>query len=68
VRRDDVRNDPIIKFKQIVGLNEIAYGCALRQSGKVDLYWNYTLTNSPDGNLFHFLMIDVYREILRYRS
>ncbi|CDW78106.1 wd-40 repeat protein [Stylonychia lemnae] len=48
VKRNDVRDDPIIKFKHVIQKNEIQFGIALRQSGSVDLYWNFTLTNSPE--------------------
>lgn len=29
--------------------NEFQFGLALRNSGLVDIYWNFTLTQTPEG-------------------
>ena len=54
-----MREDPVVKFKQVIRVikkedgkeEDCSYAYAIRQSGLIDLYWNYTLTSSPEGNL-----------------
>lgn len=36
----DVRLDPIVKYKQIIKDSQFLFGVGLRDSGKVDFYWN----------------------------
>ena len=59
VTRSDVKGDPIVKFKQVIRVvkkedgkeEDYSYAYAFRESGLIDLYWNYNLTSSPEGNL-----------------
>jgi hypothetical protein len=43
--------DPIVKIRHVILLGEWQYGLALRKSGKVDIYWNFTRTYTTDGKL-----------------
>ena len=63
VTRSDVKDDPIVKFKQVIRIvkkedgkeEDCSYAYAFRESGLIDLYWNYNLTSSPEGKLNLFL-------------
>lgn len=48
VVKRDVKGDPIVKISQVIISNMFQFGLALRTSGKVDFYWNYTYTSTPD--------------------
>jgi len=40
--------DPIVKYRQIIKNSQFQFGIALRDSGKVDFYWNSTRVSSPE--------------------
>jgi len=51
VVKREVRGDPIQKIVQVIKENDFQFGLALRSSGKVDIYWNFTLNQTPDGKI-----------------
>ncbi|CDW75557.1 wd-40 repeat protein [Stylonychia lemnae] len=57
VVKRDLSGDPIQKITQIIKSDDFQYGLALRSSGKVDIYWNYTLTQTPDDSNFTSLFM-----------
>ncbi len=38
-----ISDDPIVKFRQVINKADYQYGIAMRQSGCVDLYYDYAL-------------------------
>lgn len=40
-RELEVKDDPIVKFRQVIDTIDIPHGIALRKSGHIDLYYNY---------------------------
>ena len=50
----ETRNDPIVKFAQVIDNEEFQYGIALRKSGLADFYWNCTLISSSEGKIVQF--------------
>ena len=47
----DVRIDKITKHSFIIDERNTFYGTVMRESGKIDLYWDLTLIDSPDGKI-----------------
>ena len=37
----EVKNDPIVKLKYVINEKDFLHAAALRESGHVDLYYNY---------------------------
>lgn len=56
--------DPIIKFKQMIQKNEFQFGAALRHSGAIDLYWNFTLVQTVTDEIYDDIYINFSEFVL----
>ena len=41
--RKNVKDDPVMKYRQVINKADFQYGIAIRKSGRVDVYYNYAL-------------------------
>lgn len=57
----DVKLDPIVKYRQVIKDTQFLFGIALRDSGKVDFYWNSTRVSTSEET---FADIDINFEAI----
>jgi hypothetical protein len=43
----NIRIDKVVKHIYIIDEHNVYYGISMRESGKIDLYWDMTLIDSP---------------------